>query len=1068
MSAKSQWQASATPSPAASNQPEIAVTPPAHTSTTATSVPGHTTHVDSPASNHYSTSTAARQYRLSQPSLIEPPPPLHSAFNTSHTAKVLRHATTRTAASALAEADGNARHNLPQLSEHHKHEQASTVLATLLHRWLPSLLSARPIRHTFTRNVDNAIRGVIAVVTAAVIAVHTPWSLNVLAVPYLFVVICSVTIKPTVGATMATIEAQCKGILATVIVDTIILAAHIADLSQTHRVIVVEVLLFVTSIGLAYYFHPPLSRRFALGVHALIMVDIALGANQVLLPLKILLNFVLAYCVSFVLALLPCPRLARDELLDRYQQSLLTLSDVFNEVVQCYLSTEPIAPQVLQAAGSSQLDRVFKSLTIMRRLKAEAAAESRLFSLLFPWSITVGCPVVADVDRIEQLYWIDVNLLTTLATLHYSSSHASFITFLRDAFRQLCTEQSTYLTMLGHSDSCTVTRERVAECKERLDDAMAEAWRAYTRARCSLYGVNVSHKQQPMGHASPTALSDQPQQQDSTWQRQQSDARPTENSEPLESTRLLMKGEMQSDGARSQSPTNPPIMLTHSTADVFNRQSFFFHLSRFHHTLQLLPLDSAVLAVSPTLSDHVPSTTFPIFTSSSSSPSTSTVPFPTVSSWPRKRFALRRLATDLFRHPLSWSLLGLHPVRDLLHVVAMLGHFVSRPSVDWLWLRGSVKVSFIVCVVSLIGAIPQLAATNVLPNATWAAFTAGLLASDSEGALLQQGLYRIFGTLLGGFIGYCILYAFPHNWYGSIPLVGFWCFCMQFVQNSAYGLLGMLAAFTPIIIVFGYRLSAAGSTLTVERYALVRMEEIGLAVLISVVLSSVLWPVSSIRLLRSEIMVSVESFKAAMGRTIEIYDKLLQDEKQHIATQTTVSSDQKPTTPAVHHSAEEERKVADGGAVAIELSPFPHASAQAVNGVANGDKLGQSPAQSVAATGTNEQCSQSSATSRSHPCLAMCSVCNSHTKSAVQSLFCVSLSVGHSAVLLEQCTNVAVASDPTAGRGRQRASHPLHPLPRPAIPAAVPHPTPHLVPHPHTPPGTRERTTHAALGPPHC
>ena len=48
-------------------------------------------------------------------------------------------------------------------------------------------------------------------------------------------------------------------------------------------------------------------------------------------------------------------------------------------------------------------------------------------------SMGVGSPVIADPDRIEQLYWIDRNLLKTLSTLHYSSYHAAFVHYLSDA-----------------------------------------------------------------------------------------------------------------------------------------------------------------------------------------------------------------------------------------------------------------------------------------------------------------------------------------------------------------------------------------------------------------------------------------------------------------------------------------------------------------------------------------------------------------------------------------------------------------------------------------------------------
>ena len=533
---------------------------------------------------------------------IEPPPRPNYTFtrHRRHTsdslASTLNQPVSRTASFAFAAADGNVKRNIPQLSQHHKHELAYTVLSQFYHRWLPALFSPAPIRHTFPRNLDNAVRALIAFIVAAVIAVQ-PWALNVLAIPYLFLVFAVVTVRTTVGATLTLIDQQGKGILAAVAVDMIVTGGQIRGLSQTNRIIAAEIIMFFTSIGLAYYFHPPLARRFALAIHALIMIEIALGVDQVILPLQILLCSVLAYAVSLLLVLLPFPRLARDELLDRYQQSLLTLSEVFSEMLQCYLSTEPIAPQVLHTQVSSQLESVFKSLTVMRRLQGETRMESDFFSLMFPSSMGVGNPVLADPDRIEQLYWIEVNLLTTLSTLHYSSYHAAFVHYLRDAFSQLSKEQSTYLQLLGtaRADSPMMTKARVDDCKKRLDEAMAESWHAYTRGRRTLYGIDQPdhvhsadqvraaaerrHRRRSIGKG---------QLGDVQHHRPDGEAETTASFEPLESLRLLVKEEMRADTPQHRTLSDPPILF-HTTNDVFckpqptHRASFALSCSAATH-----------------------------------------------------------------------------------------------------------------------------------------------------------------------------------------------------------------------------------------------------------------------------------------------------------------------------------------------------------------------------------------------------------------------------------------------------------------------------------------------------
>jgi uncharacterized membrane protein YgaE (UPF0421/DUF939 family) len=61
----------------------------------------------------------------------------------------------------------------------------------------------------------------------------------------------------------------------------------------------------------------------------------------------------------------------------------------------------------------------------------------------------------------------------------------------------------------------------------------------------------------------------------------------------------------------------------------------------------------------------------------------------------------------------------------------------------------------------------------------WAAFTAAILASDTEGAMWQRGIYRLMGTLLGGIVGWLILLCCegidsPERWYIIVPLLTLW------------------------------------------------------------------------------------------------------------------------------------------------------------------------------------------------------------------------------------------------------------------------------------------------------
>ena len=652
-------------------------------------------------------------------------------------------------------ANANVRHNVPQMASHRSPESCGSICHDVVFRQLPSLCSPRPIRRQFARVLDTGIRAAISFAVAAVLAAQ-PWSVDILAVPYLTAVFAIFTVQPSVGRTMQNIDTQGKGILAAVVLDVLLIAAHLAYPPSTDRIIACELLLFVSSCGLAYYFHPPLARRFGLAIHALVLIGIADGSsNSIYLPLQILLNMVIAYSLSFVLCLLPFPRLACDELSDRWQQSVLSLSDLFSDVIAAFLAVEPIAPMVLHSTAVSRLDSVNASLAIMRRLSVEAKMEADVFKIFFPFSLSATAVVHADPDRVEQLYWVVRNLLHCLLSLRYTSYHSGFLHFLRAAYSDLSLAQAEYCRLLCEEDPALVTRERVEEAQKRLDVAMEAAWAAFSEARHRVYvargTVEETASHPPLYRADPYPLNDQ-----------QAEA----------SMRLVIQreGEEQRNAGRSShAPT-----LSASTHDVFLRSSIMFYLGRFHAAIGKMRMRDDVLSPLP------PSTTGEKLTAEQMR-------------WGRRERVIRGEFDAAIRRPWEWSIFGLHPVRDFLALGKALWGFVRRPAVDVDWMKNSVKIALIICVASLIAVIPQVSTSSALPNSVWAAsahrsdtrhcpasihlsmahrygslvlcsFTAAILTSDTEGALWQRGAHRVFGTALGGLIGYLILLAFPTNW----------------------------------------------------------------------------------------------------------------------------------------------------------------------------------------------------------------------------------------------------------------------------------------------------------------
>ena len=723
-------------------------------------------------------------------------------------------------------ADLNAQVNVPQTADSHETETASSIIRDVSCHQLPSLFSPHPIRRRFARNLDLALRASASFAVAAVLAIQD-WSTDVLGVAYLLPVLSVIMVRPTVGSTVMGIDSQGKGVALAMLVDLVIIATQVGSLGLTNRTIAVELILFVTCILLGYVSKQPMARRFSLALHSLLMVQIAHGAAPIYLPLQLMLLFVLSYLISLIMALVPFPRLAKDELLDRYQQVLQSISEVFDELVLAYCETSPTAPTVWSSTVQSQLDSIVKSLTVMRRLQAEVTWEAESFSWTFPSSLSLASRLHPSPERVEAVYWILTNLTHTISSQQFFTYHAAFVHYLRPSLVALSKAQSNYLLTLSSTDPSDLSVQRTVQLREELDRRMEGCWEAFTHARRQVYGYD-SHG----------------------WGGHKPDGGEDERVKRARD-QTAVDAELVKTNDRGHS-VSPSSVLYHTSREVFNRSCFLFYISRFHLSLKAITEDLSTPS-SPS--------------SSSSTSSTSSTHFG------RKWRAIRASMVSTAQHPTSWSLFGLHPLKDFLFFLSSIWQWVQKPTLDVAWLKNSTKMALIVCVAALLALIPSLQSTSVFPNAIWAAFTASILASETEGALWQRGIQRLLGTVVGGIIGYLILLAFPDNYGGSIPLLVLWNLPMQFIVISpSLAYLGSLATFTPIIIVFGF--STAGQGLTLERFALARMLEIVIGVAIALALSSVLWPVSSIRLLRSEMILSCDATKQSVQQTSRIYDRM--------------------------------------------------------------------------------------------------------------------------------------------------------------------------------------------------
>ena len=314
----------------------------------------------------------------------------------------------------------------------------------------------------------------------------------------------------------------------------------------------------------------------------------------------------------------------------------------------------------------------------------------------------------------QALFWILTNLQHTISSLHFSTYHAVFSFYLRPALQSMSTAQSAYLRLLASTDPSDIPAHRTVELRAELDRRMEACWDAFTHARSKVYGYSRHAPAADAEVADPR-------------RKGPGDDELVETSE---------------DGGHSGGAP----LLYHTSREVFTRSCFLFYIGRFHLSLKVI-------------TDHL--------TASPLSPAAASASSTTASShYGRKLHAIRTSITHSILHPSSCSLFGLHPLSDLRFLLGTMRGWLLRPRLDVRWLKNSVKMALIICLASLISTIPPLVTGSpLLPDAVWAAFTAAILVSDSEGGLWQRGIHRLVGTVVGGLVGYIILLAFPSNWY---------------------------------------------------------------------------------------------------------------------------------------------------------------------------------------------------------------------------------------------------------------------------------------------------------------
>lgn len=128
-----------------------------------------------------------------------------------------------------------------------------------------------------------------------------------------------------------------------------------------------------------------------------------------------------------------------------------------------------------------------------------------------------------------------------------------------------------------------------------------------------------------------------------------------------------------------------------------------------------------------------------------------------------------------------------------------------------------------------------------LEQPQWALMTVFVVAQPLSGMVVQKGLARLLGTLLGGLVSLLIMGLFAQAPWLFLLATALWlglCIGAASQFRSAWAYAFMLSGYTVVIIV----MPALSEPLSVFEHAVARCTEIGLAICCATAVSAILWP----------------------------------------------------------------------------------------------------------------------------------------------------------------------------------------------------------------------------------
>jgi uncharacterized membrane protein YccC len=123
---------------------------------------------------------------------------------------------------------------------------------------------------------------------------------------------------------------------------------------------------------------------------------------------------------------------------------------------------------------------------------------------------------------------------------------------------------------------------------------------------------------------------------------------------------------------------------------------------------------------------------------------------------------------------------------------------------------------------------------------TWALFTVFvLMIAQFVGAIAEKSIFRIIGTVIGAFMGYVVTAAFEQQPIVFLSIVGLIvAFCTAMFGQSRYPYGFLLCGMTMTVVAS----NGLGNPDFSWQYALWRVEEVTLGVLVAIVVQSLIWP----------------------------------------------------------------------------------------------------------------------------------------------------------------------------------------------------------------------------------